>query len=212
MNKIDELFSTLSIGKIRPTPKGVYSENLKYEYLDIVTYNGEGYICANMDGATAGRITDTVYWQKFAERGTSSLQLTFATRTDYENSDTTRPTNSALIKTIIDSINSTIVTIQQALSAINTRLDSGTVNNANTVGGRSPDSFGCVNSCSWTCMSTCTGSCNNGCAGACLTTCSGACISTCSGACISTCTGACMNTCTSGCSYTCKGTCDTRGN
>lgn len=206
---MDELFATLSLGKIRPTPKGIYKAEDKYSYLDIVTYGGEGYICSNIDGAEAGYIKDTRYWQKFAERGESALRLSFATRDDYENSNDTKPVNSALVKTIIDSLSTTITTIQTAINAINLRLDRGTVNNANTVGGRTAESFSCVNSCSWTCLNICIGSCNNSCLNGCVNTCADSCISGCTGTCTGGCVSGCANLCVTGCTGTCKGSCNT---
>ena len=196
-------YTTLSLGRICPVPKGTYVSDQQYEYLDIVTYTGESYICRNREGAPADSIDNAVYWQKIAERGESALALHFADMQDYYKADRTRPLNSHLVKQLIDTLNNTITELGIAINNINDTINTGTVNDAQTIAGKNPESFMCANSCSWTCMTTCKGGCGNTCKGGCINACSG----TCAGGCSTTCTGGCGNTCSGTCSRACQNDC-----
>ena len=56
------------VGKVTPTPKGAWSSSTSYARLDIVSNNGASYIA--IQGVPAGTaITNTSYWQKFADKG-----------------------------------------------------------------------------------------------------------------------------------------------
>lgn len=56
------------VGKVTPTPKGAWSSSTTYARLDIVSNDGSSYIA--IQGVPAGTaITNTSYWQKFADKG-----------------------------------------------------------------------------------------------------------------------------------------------
>ena len=82
--------STMSLGKVRCTPKGVWSAASAYEYLDILTYAGRSYIVCAEDGVPAGTSLDnTTYYQLLADVGaggeilaaTATIDNTYGTPT-----------------------------------------------------------------------------------------------------------------------------------
>lgn len=61
--------ATINIGKIAITPKGTWNSANKYEKLDFVHYNGNGYICINNTTSGSQTPTDTKYWMLAVQKG-----------------------------------------------------------------------------------------------------------------------------------------------
>lgn len=57
------------IGKVAITPRKDYRNEQTYEWLDVVTYDGAGYMCIAEDGCTGIVPTNTDYWQLLADKG-----------------------------------------------------------------------------------------------------------------------------------------------
>ena len=57
------------IGKVAITPQKDYQNERTYEWLDVVTYDGAGYMCIAEDGCTGIVPTNTEYWQLLADKG-----------------------------------------------------------------------------------------------------------------------------------------------
>lgn len=57
------------IGKVAITPQKDYQNERTYEWLDVVTYDGAGYMCIAEDGCTGIVPTNTDYWQLLADKG-----------------------------------------------------------------------------------------------------------------------------------------------
>ena len=57
------------IGKVAITPQKDYKSEQTYEWLDVVTYDGAGYMCISKDGCTGIVPTNTNYWQLLADKG-----------------------------------------------------------------------------------------------------------------------------------------------
>lgn len=58
---------SVNLGKVMVTPKGEYNPEVQYEKLDVVSYQGSGYICVrDTIGQTPG---EADAWIKFAEKG-----------------------------------------------------------------------------------------------------------------------------------------------
>lgn len=57
------------IGKVAITPRKDYKNEQTYEWLDVVTYDGAGYMCIAEDGCTGIVPTNTDYWQLLADKG-----------------------------------------------------------------------------------------------------------------------------------------------
>ncbi len=57
------------IGKVAITPRKDYRNEQNYEWLDVVTYDGAGYMCIAEDGCTGIVPTNTDYWQLLADKG-----------------------------------------------------------------------------------------------------------------------------------------------
>ena len=200
----------LNIGQIRPTPKGTWSATQAYNYLDIVKYTTASYIAISVTGVPAGTpTTDIAYWQCLVTDGQDTASFSFATESEYQNQNTNKPINSALIKPKLTSIDTLITILTAAVNTLEAKFTpEGRANDAAQLGGKAPSHYDCGGGCSWTCGKGCTGSCNNSCTGACMVGCTGGCSScegTCTGTC-SSCTGGCGNSCTSctgGCKYAC---------
>ena len=207
----DAAYTELNIGQIRPTPKGTWSATQAYNYLDIVKDTTASYIAVFLTGVPAGiSITNTTYWQPLAEDGKDANEFTFATETDYQNKDTTKPINSRLMNPKLTTIDALITTLSNAITAIEGNFTpEGKANDSIMLAGQPANHYDCSGGCSWTCGKGCTGSCNNSCTGTCMAGCTGGCSSctgTCSGGCSSSCTGSCTGSC-SGCSGLCGGQC-----
>ena len=63
--------ATQVLGRIIPIPKGEYSAISSYEELDIVSYNGNAYICKKKN--TGINPTTTEYWQLLSMKGDNGL-------------------------------------------------------------------------------------------------------------------------------------------
>lgn len=95
---------TISIGPVRSIPKGTYNPILDYEYLNIVKTDDASYICRNRLGAPSGiNIEDEDYWQRLARDGQDGA-VSFATQKEYENEVANKAISPALIKPILDEI------------------------------------------------------------------------------------------------------------
>ena len=204
----------LNIGQIRPTPKGTWSATQAYNYLDIVKDITASYIAISLTGVPAGiSTTNTTYWQPLAEDGKDANEFTFATETDYQNKDTTKPLNSGLMNPKLTTIDTLITTLSNAITAIEANFThEGQANDAVLLAGQPANHYDCGGGCSWTCGAGCTGSCNNSCTGTCMAGCTGGC-SSCTGTCVGSCSLSCTGSCTGGCGGTCKfacGGCDGR--
>lgn len=57
------------IGKVAITPQKDYQNERTYEWLDVVTYDGAGYMCIAEDGCTGIVPTNTDCWQLLADKG-----------------------------------------------------------------------------------------------------------------------------------------------
>lgn len=55
------------IGRIMPLPKGEYNESIKYDILDIVSYNGESYISRKQNNGYAPD-ENSDYWMKLIDK------------------------------------------------------------------------------------------------------------------------------------------------
>lgn len=199
----------LNIGQIRPTPKGTWSVTQAYNYLDIVKDTTASYIAISLTGVPAGiSTTNTTYWQPLAADGKDANEFTFATETDYQNKDATKPINSNLINPKLTTIDNLITNLSNAITAIEGNFTpEGQANDAVLLAGQPANHYDCSGGCSWTCGAGCRGSCNNSCTGACMAGCTGGCSSctgTCAGSCSTSCTGSCASGCTS-----CSGSCGT---
>ena len=203
--------TVLNLGPIRPTPKGEWLSTQAYDYLNIVSYTDGAYICIALNGAPIGiSVTDTAYWQCLAKNGKDATESTFATETDYQNKNATKPLNSKLINPKLTTIDRFITELSTAITSLEANFTpDGKANDAALLGGKSPNHYDCGGGCSWTCGAGCTGSCNNSCTGTCMAGCVGGCSSctgTCTGTCSLSCTGSCTDGCTS-CSGGCGNTC-----
>jgi hypothetical protein len=93
-----------NLGMFRPKPRGVFNSTTSYRYLDLVSYNGSGYICCNedtIDGIACigvlpeGQSNSELYWMCIASKGdegaAASSYPSFITVLDnlwnYEKSD-----------------------------------------------------------------------------------------------------------------------------
>ena len=74
--------TTQNLGPFRIRPRGKFSSEANYRFLDLVSYNGGSYICINydtIDGTAcigvlpAGAHNSEAYWQCMAERGEPGL-------------------------------------------------------------------------------------------------------------------------------------------
>ena len=216
----DVTYTELNIGQIRPTPKGTWSATQAYNYLDIVKDTTASYIAVFLTGVPAGiSTTNTTYWQPLAADGKDANEFTFATETDYQNKDTTKPINSGLMNPKLTTIDTLITTLSNAITAIEGNFTpEGQVNDSANLGGKAPNHYDCGGGCSWTCMAGCMGGCDTSCTGNCHVSCTGACSSctgTCTGGCssckgsCSSCTGSCEGRCTS-CTGSCSSSCTAR--
>ena len=60
----------IEAGKVRPYPRGAWSNAVKYNFFDLVTNAGSSYLCTNENGAPAGAaLSNTTYWTLIAQRG-----------------------------------------------------------------------------------------------------------------------------------------------
>lgn len=81
--------STVNLGKVMVTPKGVWSNSTAYSKLDIVTNQGSSYIAKkNVPSGTA--LTNTTYWQVMASASDASavwgqITGTLSSQTDLQN-------------------------------------------------------------------------------------------------------------------------------
>lgn len=55
------------LGKVGMTPKGVYNNTTKYVRLDVVTKDGQSYVC--IKDCNGINVTNTTYWQLIASKG-----------------------------------------------------------------------------------------------------------------------------------------------
>lgn len=71
-----------NLGPFRVRPRGKFSSEVSYRFLDLVSYNGGSYLCSNydtIDGTAAigilptGASNSEAYWQCIAERGEAGL-------------------------------------------------------------------------------------------------------------------------------------------
>ena len=203
----------LNLGPIRLKPKGEWSSETAYDYLDIVHAETASYLCSKQTGAPKGTLlTDITYWQPLVKDGQDAATFKFATELDFINANESKPLNSRLIKPKLEAIDNTITVITQAIENLDKNFTSdGKVNDAAMLGGHAPSHYDCNGGCSWTCGAGCTGSCNNSCTGTCMAGCTDRCSScagTCAGTC-SSCTGSCHGSCTVSCGSSCGG-CDSR--
>ena len=209
----DATYTELNIGQIRPTPKGTWSATQAYNYLDIVKDTTASYIAVFLTGVPAGiSITNTTYWQPLAEDGKDANEFTFATETDYQNKDTTKPINSRLMNPKLTTIDTLITTLSNAITAIEGNFTpEGKANDSIMLAGQPANHYDCSGGCSWTCGKGCTGSCNNSCTGTCMAGCTGGCTS-CTGTCVGSCSLGCIGSCTGACTGRCSGCggCDSR--
>ena len=67
-----------NLGKVMMIPKGEYSNDITYEFLDIVSYNGSSYVCKK---DTKGNTPENLeYWQVIVEKpDTLILETDFST-------------------------------------------------------------------------------------------------------------------------------------
>ena len=62
--------ATINAGRVRPYPRGAWSNSVKYNFFDLVTNGGSSYLCINKGGAPAGTaVTNTTYWALIAQKG-----------------------------------------------------------------------------------------------------------------------------------------------
>jgi hypothetical protein len=70
--------TTISLGKIMTTWKGVYSAGTDYENLDGVTYNGSSYVRYGAAITNGALPTDTSKWHLQAAAGTNGTTPVFS--------------------------------------------------------------------------------------------------------------------------------------
>ncbi len=73
---------TSNLGPFRLRPRGEFSPDIRYRYLDFVSYNGGSYACINLDTIDGvgcigvlpdGASNSEAYWQCIAKRGEPGL-------------------------------------------------------------------------------------------------------------------------------------------
>ena len=205
INKLDAQFDALydalnaAEQQVDVQFRGEWAESTTYQCNDVVTSGGATYICKSETGAPAGTaVTDTTYWGVVTN---AAEEIEFATAEEIAAGTVTdKAIAPSALKPELDEIN-------ELITAIKTKINTGTVNNAVTANsaldselfdGQLPDYYRCTSGCSWTCMTGCAGGCGNGCTGSCMAGCTGGC---------SSCTGTCTGSCSTGCSNTCIGSC-----
>ena len=71
-----------NLGPFRIRPRGKFSSEANYQFLDLVSYNGGSYLCSNLDMIDdtsvigvlpTGEHNSEAYWQCVAERGEGGL-------------------------------------------------------------------------------------------------------------------------------------------
>lgn len=64
----------INLGTIQIQPKGAWESTVAYEYLNLIRYNNNSYICRSKIGAPTGTLpTDTNYFMLISTDGTTSL-------------------------------------------------------------------------------------------------------------------------------------------
>ena len=67
--------ATINAGRVRPYPRGAWSNSVKYNFFDLVTNGGSSYLCINTSGAPAGTaLSNGTYWALIAEKGDTGPQ------------------------------------------------------------------------------------------------------------------------------------------
>lgn len=67
--------ATINAGRVRPYPRGAWSNSVKYNFFDLVTNGGSSYLCINTSGAPAGTaLSNGTYWALLAEKGDTGPQ------------------------------------------------------------------------------------------------------------------------------------------
>ena len=61
-----------NLGRYRINPRGSYNNTTRYDYLDLVFYNGLSYLCINEEGCRGilpiSSENSSIYWQCFATK------------------------------------------------------------------------------------------------------------------------------------------------
>lgn len=71
------------LGKIGMTVKGIYSESKTYERLDVVTKNGQSYVC--LKDCMGIEVSNEEYWQLLAQKGDMPIKgVDYLTQTEKE--------------------------------------------------------------------------------------------------------------------------------
>ena len=71
--------TTVALGKVQMTPKGEYSTETAYDFLDVVSYEGGSYLAKKPSQNIP--VTNETYWLCLAERGTTGEAAGFGTPT-----------------------------------------------------------------------------------------------------------------------------------
>jgi len=66
--------ATINLGRIKPVFQGAYNSGTDYVVDDIVTFDGESFIC--ILASTGNATSNATYWSKIAKKGDDVTQLT----------------------------------------------------------------------------------------------------------------------------------------
>ena len=66
--------ATINLGRIKPVFQGAYNASTDYVVDDIVTFDGESFIC--ILASTGNATSNATYWSKIAKKGDDVTQLT----------------------------------------------------------------------------------------------------------------------------------------
>ena len=66
--------ATINLGRIKPVFQGAYNNSTAYVVDDIVTFDGESFIC--ILASTGNATSNATYWSKIAKKGDDVTQLT----------------------------------------------------------------------------------------------------------------------------------------
>ena len=66
--------ATINLGRIKPVFQGAYNASTAYVVDDIVTFDGESFIC--ILASTGNATSNATYWSKIAKKGDDVTQLT----------------------------------------------------------------------------------------------------------------------------------------
>lgn len=71
-----------NLGRFRLNPRGTFNAQTRYDYLDLVYYEGSSYICINEEGCYGvipdSTITSSIYWQCNAAKGSNGINANTA--------------------------------------------------------------------------------------------------------------------------------------